>query len=108
MKLRNFIRSAMFILTIVAGFALPPASEAARFNAQAGLVHVAAETQTECHVTIQGENGETITACKREEGNGEKVEGEVPMERIERAFRVDTSKGACGGPNSVIHKIFGC
>jgi hypothetical protein len=39
--------------------------------------------------------------------NGEKVEGEVPMERTERAFRIDTSKGWKGGPNSVINKIFG-
>lgn len=86
---------------------MSPVSEAAQVNAQVGLVQVAAETQTECHVTIQGENGETISACAREEGNGEKVEGEVPMERIERAFRIDTSKGWKGGPNSVINKIFG-
>ncbi|WP_429443375.1 hypothetical protein [Paraburkholderia youngii] len=60
------------------------------------------ETDTECHVTIQGENGERVTVCKSEDGHGEKVEGEVPMERIERAFRIDTSQGLPGGKNALI------
>ncbi|MFM0133337.1 hypothetical protein [Paraburkholderia sediminicola] len=103
MKRRKFIRSAIFILPLLAGLALPPVSEAAQFNAQVGFVQVAAdETQTECHVTIQGENGERVTVCKSEDGHGERVEGEGPMDRLESAFRIDTSQGPLGGPPALI------
>lgn len=108
MKFRKFIRSAMFALPLLAGLALPPVSQAAQCNAQWNFVQASADvTQTECHVTIQGENGERVTVCKTEDGHGERVEGEAPLDHLERAVRIDTSQGPLGGPHSALNELGG-
>ncbi|MFM0367055.1 hypothetical protein [Paraburkholderia sediminicola] len=56
----------------------------------------------DCHVTINCQNGESISLHKSENGHGETAEGHITRERLERALRIDTSKTVFGGENALI------